>query len=102
MNTKILAQALRSKGPYGDTDLVHVNEQEKQLTKRQGGAGDVNTQSGHTEFDSVFTLFTVVKTVRVPHRPGALTARPAGRIICESSPIGQGCANRRFFSALCK
>lgn len=55
MNTKILAQALRSKGRYGDTDLVHVNEQEKQLLKMAGGSGTINPHTGLQEFSSYFS-----------------------------------------------
>ena len=40
-----------AQGRYGDTELVHVNEQEKELLEYLGGSGNVNPNTGLTEYD---------------------------------------------------
>lgn len=49
-NARALAQALRSKGRGGDTDVVHVNPAEKQMLKAMGGAGTINPHTGLEEY----------------------------------------------------
>jgi len=39
-----------AQGRYGDTELVHVNEQEKDLLEYLGGSGSVNPNTGLTEY----------------------------------------------------
>ncbi len=41
---------LRDQGRFGDTDLVHVNPQEKAMLKAMGGAGTVNPSTGLEEY----------------------------------------------------
>lgn len=41
---------LRNQGRYGDTDLVHVNPQEKAMLKAMGGAGTINPNTGLEEY----------------------------------------------------
>ncbi len=50
--THAAAQALKSKGRGGDTDVVHVNEAEKKMLKRMGGSGTINPHTGLQEFVS--------------------------------------------------
>ena len=41
---------LRSQGRFGDTDLVHVNPEEKAMLKAMGGSGTVNPNTGLEEY----------------------------------------------------
>ena len=41
---------LRDQGRFGDTDLVHVNPQEKAMLKAMGGAGTINPNTGLEEY----------------------------------------------------
>lgn len=41
---------LRNQGRFGDTDLVHVNPQEKAMLKAMGGSGTVNPNTGLEEY----------------------------------------------------
>ena len=41
---------LRNAGRYGDTELVHVNQEEVQMLIQQGGSGSINPQTGLREF----------------------------------------------------
>ena len=43
---------LRLAGRGGDTDVVHVNEQEKIMLKESGGAGTVNPRTGLLEYNT--------------------------------------------------
>jgi hypothetical protein len=43
-------QKAKKKGRGGDTDIVHVNEQEKRLLKAAGGSGTVNPATGLREY----------------------------------------------------
>jgi hypothetical protein len=56
MDNKLIAQVLRSKGRNGDTDLVHVNEQEKMMLKAMGGSGTTNPHTGLTEYSFLSRL----------------------------------------------
>ena len=47
---KSMYDHLASKGRFGDTELVHVNEQEKSMLKRMGGAGTINPDTGLKEY----------------------------------------------------
>ena len=38
------------KGRFGDTELVHVNEQEKELLESLGGSGTINPETGLKEY----------------------------------------------------
>lgn len=40
----------KSAGRYGDTDIVHVNPQEKRALKYMGGAGTINPETGLREY----------------------------------------------------
>ena len=48
--TKEDLQDVEKLGRYGDTDLVHVNKQEKQMLKDMGGAGTINPYTGLEEY----------------------------------------------------
>ena len=50
LDTKVLAQILKSKGRKGDTMLAHINPQEAALLKKRGGAGTENPETGLPEF----------------------------------------------------
>ena len=41
---------LRNQGRFGDTDLVHVNPQEKAMLKAMGGSGTINPNTGLEEY----------------------------------------------------
>jgi hypothetical protein len=41
---------LRNAGRYGDTELVHVNQEEVDMLIQQGGSGSINPQTGLREF----------------------------------------------------
>lgn len=41
---------IAAKGRYGDTELAHVNTQEKQMLERAGGAGTINPDTGLKEY----------------------------------------------------
>jgi len=41
---------IASKGRFGDTELVHVNQQEKDLLKSLGGSGTINPETGLNEY----------------------------------------------------
>lgn len=45
------AQQMRKMGVTGDTDLVHVNEREKELLKAHGGSGTRNPHTGLLQYD---------------------------------------------------
>jgi hypothetical protein len=45
-----IAQELKDKGRFGDTELVHINAEEKALLKALGGAGTVNPETGLEEY----------------------------------------------------
>lgn len=45
-----LAQALSDKGRFGDSQLVHINDEEYALLKAMGGSGTVNPHTGLREF----------------------------------------------------
>ena len=47
---KGIAQELKDKGRYGDTELVHINSEEKALLKALGGAGTINPETGLEEY----------------------------------------------------
>ena len=53
-----IAQELKDKGRFGDTELVHINTEEKALLKALGGAGTVNPETGLEEY------FNPLKTIR--------------------------------------
>ena len=61
-NLKPIAQALQSKGRYGDTILAHINPQEAELLKLLGGSGTTNPDTGLPEywggFGSIFHAVT--------------------------------------------
>ena len=61
-NLKPIAQALQSKGRYGDTILAHINPQEAELLKLLGGSGTTNPDTGLPEywggFGSIFSAVT--------------------------------------------
>ncbi len=48
---KSMYDHLASKGRFGDTELVHVNKQEKAVLKRMGGSGAVNPNTGLKEYN---------------------------------------------------
>jgi len=48
--TKEDLQDVEKLGRYGDTELVHVNKQEKQMLKDMGGAGTINPYTGLEEY----------------------------------------------------
>lgn len=50
LDTKVLAQILKSKGRKGDTMLAHINPQEAALLKKRGGSGTENPETGLPEF----------------------------------------------------
>ena len=41
---------LRNQGRFGDTDLVHVNPEEKAMLKAMGGSGTINPNTGLEEY----------------------------------------------------
>ena len=43
--------SLARKGRYGDTELVHVNEQEKSMLEAMGGSGGINPDTGLKEYN---------------------------------------------------
>ena len=43
------------KGRFGDTELVHVNKQERDLLKALGGSGTINPETGLREYFDPFT-----------------------------------------------
>jgi hypothetical protein len=43
-------QSLKDAGRHGDTDLVHVNEEEKAMLKAAGGSGTTNPRTGLKEY----------------------------------------------------
>lgn len=45
-----IARLLQDKGRNGDTILAHINPREAALLREQGGAGDVNPETGLPEF----------------------------------------------------
>ena len=47
---KSMYDHLASKGRFGDTELVHVNKEEKAMLKRMGGAGTINPNTGLREY----------------------------------------------------
>lgn len=47
---------LRSQGRFGDTDLVHVNPEEKAMLKAMGGAGTINPNTGLEEYFKLKSL----------------------------------------------
>lgn len=64
-----IAQELKDKGRFGDTELVHVNEEEKALLKALGGAGTINPETGLEEYFSIggfnpFNINTYTKPVK--------------------------------------
>ncbi len=46
------AQMLSSLGRYGDTEIAHVNPQEKQMLENMGGSGTTNPMTGLKEYHS--------------------------------------------------
>ena len=42
--------SLARKGRYGDTELVHVNKQEKSMLEAMGGSGGINPDTGLKEY----------------------------------------------------
>lgn len=46
-----IVDIMKHEGQGDDTDIVHVNAQEEAMLKSQGGAGDVNPQTGLREYD---------------------------------------------------
>ena len=49
LNKGLLGQ-LASQGRHGDTELAHVNPQEKRLLESMGGAGTINPNTGLREY----------------------------------------------------
>lgn len=47
-----MLEEIAAKGRFGDTELVHVNEEEKALLKALGGAGTINPETGLEEYFS--------------------------------------------------
>ena len=52
--TKHLSDTAK-KGRFGDTELVHVNKQERDLLKALGGSGTINPETGLREYFDPFT-----------------------------------------------
>ena len=52
--TKHLSNTAK-KGRFGDTELVHVNKQERDLLKSLGGSGTTNPETGLKEYFDPFT-----------------------------------------------
>jgi GH24 family phage-related lysozyme (muramidase) len=48
--TKQDLQEVKKLGRHGDTELVHVNQQEKQMLKNMGGSGTINPYTGLEEY----------------------------------------------------
>jgi hypothetical protein len=81
--TKQDLQEVKKLGRYGDTELVHVNQQEKQMLKNMGGSGTINPYTGLEEYhfslshitdpinDVVGGAFDVVGSVLDPILGGA-------------------------------
>ena len=66
-NLKPIAQALQSKGRYGDTILAHINPQEAELLKLLGGSGTTNPDTGLPEYWGGFgSIFHAVTQYIVP------------------------------------
>ena len=42
---------LADKGRFGDTELVHVNQQEKDMLQQMGGSGTINPATGLREYN---------------------------------------------------
>jgi len=56
--TKQDLQEVKKLGRYGDTELVHVNQQEKQMLKNMGGSGTINPYTGLEEYHISFSHVT--------------------------------------------
>lgn len=76
-NTRALAQALRDKGRNGDTDVVHVNEQEKAMLKAMGGSGTINPETGLEEYSGIGGAFG--RWIRGPFHQKVI--RPIGTMV---------------------
>ena len=51
LGLKDVAQKMRKMGVRGDTDVVHVNEREKELLRAHGGSGTRNPHTGLLQYD---------------------------------------------------
>lgn len=91
--TKQDLQEVKKLGRYGDTELVHVNQQEKQMLKNMGGAGTINPYTGLEEYhisfshvnDFVSDVFDVAGDVVDPLLGGASdVVNTAGGIVTDA------------------
>lgn len=58
-----IAQELKDKGRFGDTELVHINTEEKALLKALGGAGTVNPETGLEEYWGIGSITKGIRNV---------------------------------------
>jgi len=78
-----MAQHLQSQGRHGDSILAHINPEEAELLRQQGGMGSINPYTGLPEFGFLSKLWKGVKEVFKPVTDLAKTiiSSPIGKII---------------------
>ena len=68
---------MANKGRFGDTELVHVNQQEKTMLEMAGGSGTINPNTGLKEYFPWLALASTAIGAIQANRAGAMQADTA-------------------------